>query len=280
MPTEIVLTSEVLRAFSAHLRRAEKSPATVEKYARGARMLAAWLGGPLTREAALAWKETLTAGHTAAGANGLLAALNSLVEFLSRPEMKVKLFRVQRRIFAARERELTRSDLDRLLQAADRLGKARLRLVMQTLFATGIRVSELRFITVGAVARGRAEIRLKGKTRTILIPTQLCRLLSQYAGAHGVNSGPVFVTRGGRPLDRSNIWTEMKHLCTRAGVAPDKVFPHNLRRLFARVYYRRTPNLAELADLMGHSNVNTTRIYTASTGAEFRRRLDALGLVT
>lgn len=280
MPTEIVLTAEVLRAFSAHLLRAEKSPATVEKYERGARMLAAWLEGPLTREAALGWKAALAAGRTAAGANGLLAAMNSLAEFLHRPEMKVKLFRIQRRLFAARERELTRPDLDRLLQTADRLGKARLRLVMQTLFATGIRVSELRFITVGAAARGRAEIRLKGKTRTILIPTQLCRLLSQYAGTHGVGSGPVFVTRGGLPLDRSNIWTEMKRLCTRAGVAPDKVFPHNLRRLFARVYYRRTPNLAELADLMGHSNVNTTRIYTASTGAEFRRRLDALGLVT
>jgi integrase len=274
------IREEHIRGYRRQLECQEKSPATVAKYTRGARAFADWLGeSTLTKEAVIAYKEQLAGRHTAAGGNGALAAVNGLLNFLGRPNLKVKPFKVQRGAFLSPERELGRAEFDRLLQAAERRGKSRLALVMQTIFATGIRVSELRFITVETATCGRAEIRLKGKTRTIILPTKLRQKLKHYAREKGVESGPIFVTRGGKPLDRSNIWHEMKRLCALAKVSAKKVFPHNLRHLFARTYFKKSPNLAELADLLGHSDVNTTRIYTATSGAEYQKRLDALGLV-
>lgn len=274
------LTGETIAEFGLYLYRQEKSEATIEKYTRYARSFAAFLGGdPPARDGVIAFKAHIGASYTAAGANGMLAAVNSLLSFLGMAELRVRLFRTQRRLFAAREKELSRPELERLIIHAQSRGKERLVLLLRTLFATGIRVSELRFITVEALACGRADIRLKGKTRTIFLPAKLCRLLERYARRRGIAAGAVFVSRHGNPLDRSNIWREMKALCARANVPATKVFPHSLRHLFARTYYGKMRDLVELAGLMGHSDVNTTRIYAASSGAECRKRLESLCLI-
>lgn len=275
------VTRAQVSEFEAQLRREEKSAATIEKYVRYANAFLRFLGGrPLTKESAIAYKEWVSASYTACGANGMLAAVNSFFAFLKRADCRLRPLKVQRGLFLPPERELTRSDLERLLHAAQSQGKLRIALVMQTIFATGIRVGELRFITVEAARRARADVRFKGKTRTVFLTEKICGKLLKYAKQNGVLNGPVFVSAGKRPLDRSNIWAEMKRLCRGANVEEERVFPHNLRHLFARTYYESIPNLAELADLMGHSDVNTTRIYTATTGAELQKRLDRLNLVT
>ena len=271
------ITTDCLREFAAALVRAEKSPATVVKYTRYAAKFARFLGNqPLAKERVLDFKNQLAQNYTAAGANGMLAAVNSLLIFLGVPELRVSLLRVQARIVGVAERELNRAELSRLLNAAQ---NPRLYWVMQTLFATGCRVGELRYITVEALRLGCVEVRLKNKTRVVILTRELCRRLLAYAKSVGIRSGSVFVTRSGKPLDRTNIWAEMKRLCAAAKVDPAKVFPHNLRHLFARSYYQKHPNLADLAAILGHSDVNTTRIYTAATPDEFRRKLDKLKLV-
>lgn len=272
--------SDLVSAYAAHLRQEEKSPATIEKYSRYAKRFLRFAGeGPLSKDKAIAYKEHVSARYSAAGANGMLAAINGLFAFLNRPELRVRPLKVQRRHFVPREKELNRGDMDRLLKEARRRGKRRLEMIIQTLFATGIRVSELRYITVDAMRSGRAEIHLKGKVRTIFLPDKLCQRLRAYAAERRIASGPVFITRSGRPVDRSNIWGEMKRLCRGASVAAAKVYPHNLRHLFARIYYRKIPDLVELAGIMGHSDINTTRMYAASSDAECRKRLNALHLV-
>lgn len=268
-----------LQNFAAHLRREEKSPGTVEKYLRDGAAFAAHMGGaPVTKDAVAAWRDGLAArGYAPATVNSMVASVNALLRFLGWEDRRVKALRLQRRVFRDQSRELTREEYGRLLAAAGE--KPRLALLMETICSTGIRVSEARYITVEAARDGRAEIALKGKIRVILLPGKLCRKLLKYAGKQKIASGEIFLTRSGKGLTRRQIWAEMKALCAKAGVERSKVFPHNLRHLFARMFYRVTRDIAKLSDVLGHSSMETTRIYLISTGAEHAQALDRLGLV-
>ena len=279
MKTQI--TESVLRIYTRHLLTEEKSAATVEKYLRDVRAFARWLDGrSISKERTAAWKGALVSrGYAPATVNAMLSALNSLLEFLGLQECRVKFLKVQRRLFRDAHRELTKEEYRRLLKAARTLGRERLELLVETLGSTGIRVSEVPYITAEAVQQGKAEIALKGKIRTILLPGKLCRKLQKYAKQQKIASGAIFRTGSGRELGRRQIWAELKGLCKHAGVEPGKVFPHNLRHLFATVFYRTCRDLAKLADLLGHSSIETTRIYLVASGAEHRRELDRLGLV-
>lgn len=229
--------------------------------------------------------ETLTlvlrvpTSHAPATVNSILAAVNGFFRFMGWKDIAVKLLKIQKALFCDERRELTRAEYARLVSAAQKVGNERLSLVMQTICATGTRVSELRFITVEAVTTGRAEICNKGKRRTVFLPGRLRRLLRKYLQKQKKTAGAVFTTRTGRPLDRSNIWRDMKALCESAGVEPGKVFPHNLRHLFARTFYSMEKDLSRLADILGHSSVNTTRIYTAESGLVHARQVERMGLV-
>ena len=274
------ISKETLAAFAAWLRAGEKSAATIEKYRREAARFAVWLdGGTVDKAAASAYKDRLAEERSPSGVNGAVAALNRLFDFLGTPECVLKAVKVQRQIFRDESKELTQSEYRRLLAAARGRRNERLLLVMEAICSTGIRVSELRFFTVEAVRLGRVEVTNKGKTRTVFLPGKLQKVLLKYAKSHSIVSGPVFVTRSGRPLDRSNIWHDMKALCREAGVAESKVFPHNLRHLFARTFYGLEKDIVRLADILGHSSVNTTRIYTMETGATHRRLLERMRLV-
>ena len=227
----------------------------------------------------LTWKAQLTAQYAPATVNAMLAGLNRFFDFAGRPECRVKVLRLQRRSFREAERELDRGEYRALVRTARTLGRERLALVMETICATGIRVGEMPFITVEAACRGRTDVALKGKVRTIFLPDRLCRRLLQYARKQKIASGEIFLTGGGKRLSRTQIWAEMKRLCCAAGVAADKVFPHNLRHLFARTFYRACQDVVKLADILGHSSIETTRIYLLTTGAEHLRRLERLGLL-
>ena len=279
---EQFLTEERLAAYGERLRAEGRSPGTIENYLRHARAFAAWLDGrAVTRELAAAWREQLAArGYAPVTVNAMLAAVNGLFRFLGREECRVKFLKIQRRLFREAGRELERPEYHRLLEAARSRGQARLALLMETICATGIRVSEVRYITVEAARRGRAEISLKGKVRTILLPGKLCRKLLKYAGKNKTVSGEIFLTKNGKGLSRRQIWAELKRLCKYAGVAPSKVFPHNLRHLFATVFYRACKDIARLADVLGHSSMETTRLYLMTSGAEHARQLERLGLVS
>ena len=275
------ITEETLAAFARQLGEEERSPATLEKYLREVRQFAAFLGGrEVTRDLAAAWREELSARQSPATVNGKLTALDRLLAFLGWEDCRVKHLRVQRQLFRDSARELSREEYARLVETARRLGRGRLSLLMETICATGIRVSEVRYITAEAVREGRTEIALKGKIRTILLPGKLCRKLEKYARQKKITSGELFLTRSGRPMSRKQIWAEMKGVCRAAGVAPSKVFPHNLRHLFARCFYRVSRDVAKLADELGHSSIETTRIYLISTGAEHARTLDQLRLIS
>ena len=227
------------------------------------------------------WKAHLVQQRQAPSTiNTALAALNGLFRFLGWEDCRAKFLKVQRRIFRAPERELTRAEYARLLAAAKNSGDARLALLMESICATGIRVSEVKYLTVEAAQCGRAEIALKGKIRTILLPAKLCRKLLKYAKKQKIAHGEIFLTTGGKGMDRRQIWSAMKRLCRKAGVAPSKVFPHNLRHLFATAYYRVYRDIVKLADMLGHSSIETTRIYLVESGAEHQRQLDRLGLIT
>ena len=275
------ITEETLAAFARQLGEEERSPATLEKYLREVRQFAAFLGGrEVTRELAAAWREELSARQSPATVNGKLTALDRLLASLGWEDCRVKHLRVQRQLFRDSARELSREEYARLVETARRLGRGRLSLLMETICATGIRVSEVRYITAEAVREGRTEIALKGKIRTILLPGKLCRKLEKYARQKKITSGELFLTRSGRPMSRKQIWAEMKGVCRAAGVAPSKVFPHNLRHLFAQCFYRVSRDVAKLADVLGHSSIETTRIYLISTGAEHARTLDQLRLIS
>ncbi len=276
------ISKHELAAFAACLQREERSSGTVEKYRRDAAAFAAWLGCcELTRETAARWRDhLLREGYAPATINSMLSAVNALFRFLGREDCKIKFLRVQRKAFREQSRELTRTEYQKLLDTAAGQGQERLRLLMETICATGIRVSEVQYITVEAAQRGRAEIRLKGKIRTILLPAKLCRKLLKYARKQKIASGEIFLTRGGKPVSRRQIWREMKMLCEKAGVESSKVFPHNLRHLFAATFYKVCRDIVKLADVLGHSSINTTRIYLMTTGAEHARQLEKLGLVT
>ena len=279
-PTGHILPAAHVQRYAAYLREQERAPATIQKYVRDLTALLDYLDGqPLTKAALIGWKEHLTACHAPTTVNSMLAALNGFLNFMGWRECAVKLLKIQKSLFCDEHRELTRAEYARLVSAAQRRDNERLSLVMQTICATGTRVSELRFITVEAVTTGRAEICNKGKRRTVFLPDKLRRLLKKYLQGQKKTAGAVFTTRTGKPLDRSNIWRDMKALCESAGVEPGKVFPHNLRHLFARTYYSIEKDLSRLADILGHSSVNTTSIYTVESGSVHLRQMERMGLV-
>lgn len=272
--------SSGIDAFEHQLVEDEKSRRTVEKYLRDVRAFARYIGNRRAeREDVLAYKEQIGESHTAASANSMLAALNAFFRFCNRPELCVRQFKVQRQAFCPAEKELTKEEYRRLVRCAAERKNERLALILQTVCGTGIRVGELSCITVEAVRRGKATVACKGKTRTVFLIPALQKKLQRYIARRRIASGAVFVTASGRPIDRCNVWKEMKALSVQAGVAPEKVFPHNLRHLFARTFYAMEKDIAKLADILGHSSINTTRIYIITTGEEHRRRMEHMHLI-
>ncbi len=273
------LSTEQIKEFASYLCREEKSTATQEKYLRDVQTFSVYANGnEITKELVVAWKKQLVAdGYAVRSINSMLASINSLLDFLGLPNCKVKNIRTQRQTYCAEDKELTKAEYLRLLTVSKK--NEQLNLVIQTICGTGIRVSELRYFTVEAIRQGEVTVDCKNKTRTILVPGKLKNILLNYAKRQGLTTGAIFVTRTGKPLNRSNIWSAMKKLCEAAGVKPSKVFPHNLRKLFARTFYGIEKDIAKLADILGHSSINTTRIYIMTTGIEHRRKIDRLGLV-
>lgn len=267
-----------ITGYAAHLAEEERAAATIEKYVRGAERFLLWLGErELNKELVIRWKATLNGAP--ASINGAITAVNSLLAYLGHGEWKVRLVKTQRRIYRAQEKNLSREEFERLVRTAEARGRQRLARAIETLAATGIRVSELRFITVESLEAREVTIRNKGKLRTILLTADLSRKLKDYCRRAGIRQGEIFVTRSGRSLARTQLWAEMKRLCKAAGVEPTKVFPHNFRHLFAVVHYRLHRDVVKLADLLGHSSVNTTRIYLIDTGDEHLRQLEAMRMV-
>ena len=277
-----VLTDEIIQTYAGFLREQERSEATIEKYLRDVRAFAHWLAGrPVTKECATRWRDHLLARQLSpVTVNTKLSAVNGLLRFLGWEECRVKFLKVQRRVFRDPARELKQDDYYTLVAAARRQGREWLALAMEIMGGAGLRVSELRYITVEAVRVGRADVALKGKIRTILLPGKLTRKLQKFAEKQKIASGAIFRTGDGAPLTRFQIWRAMKSLCKEAGVEPSRVFPHNLRHLFATAFYRVTHDIVKLADVLGHSSVNTTRIYLMTTGEEHARCLERLGLVS
>ena len=276
-----ILTSEAIECFKKYLREEEKSENTVQKYLRDVRAFAVYSGGAaVTKKSVIAYKnKLLSENYAVRSINSMLASLNSLFAFLGWTDCRVKSIKLQRQIYCSEEKELTKAEYMRLVNTAKQKGNERLNLILQTICSTGIRVSELQYITVEAVKCGEAIVSLKGKTRTIFIVRELQKKLLRYASEQKIQTGSIFVTRTGKPISRTNIWREMKSLCESAGVNPQKVFPHNLRHLFARVFYSIEKDIAKLADILGHSSINTTRIYIISTGTEHRRRMEHMRLI-
>ena len=278
MEKHIVL--EQLSCFARQLQEDERSASTIENYLRHIRAFAAWAGErPVTKDLAAAWKEYLVAQYRPGTVNTMLVSLNRFFGFLGWHDCQVKTLRIQRRLFREESKELSREEYGRLVSAAQASGRERLVLLLETICSTGIRVSEVKYITVEALKLGKAEISLKGKIRTILLPNKLCRKLLKYAKKQKTVSGEVFLTRNGTSLSRKQIWAEMKSVCERARVAASKVFPHNLRHLFARMFYKVCRDVAKLADVLGHSSIETTRIYLISTGVEHAHTLERLRLI-
>ena len=274
------ITNELIKKFRRYLIEEEKAAATVEKYIRDINVFADWLGEKeLDKETVLIYKENLTQNYAPASVNSVLSSLNSFFTFNEWYNLRVKNLKIQKQIFANKDNELNKEEYERLLTAAKSKGNEQLYFLMQTICATGIRVSELRYVTVESLKAQKAQINLKGKMRVVLLPKELCKMLLKYSKEQKVTSGSVFVSRNGKPLDRSNIWKMMKALCESAGIARAKVFPHNLRHLFARTFYSIQKDIVRLADILGHSSVNTTRIYTMETGETHRRQIQKLGLL-
>ena len=273
------LSVRIIREYANYLCREEKSAATQEKYLRDVKVFSIYTAsGEITKELVIAWKKQLIeSGYAVRSINSMLASVNSLLDFLGLSNCKVKNIRTQRQTYCTEDKELTKAEYLRLLAASKR--NEQLNLVIQTICGTGIRVSELRYFTVEAVRCGEVIVDCKNKTRTILVPGKLKNILLNYAKKHGITAGAIFVTRSGKPLDRSNIWSAMKKLCEIAGVKPSKVFPHNLRKLFARTFYGIEKDIAKLADILGHSSINTTRIYIITTGNEHQKQLENMRLI-
>ena len=276
------ISENLIEIFRMKLLEDEKSTATIDKYMKDVRAFFKAAEGTdgVDKELAVAYKESLSERYAPASVNSMLAAMNCFFKKMGWYDCTVKLIKIQKDSFRAQEREMSKAEYYRLLKAAKAAKKERLYLVMETICSTGIRVSELRFITAEALGKGQAKVSLKGKTRTVLLPAALTKKLKKYAGRKKIRSGSVFITRNGKPLDRSNICHEMKALCAAARVPASKVFPHNLRHLFACTYYKVQKDLSHLADILGHSNINTTRIYTLVSGKTQMKRIESLGLVT
>lgn len=275
-----ILTEKEIFEFRNYLRESEKSDNTIEKYLRDVRVFKRFANSEITKEVVLHYKQhLLNSEYTARSVNSMLASLNALFTFLGWVDCKAKSIKLQRQIYCSEEKELTKAEYLRLVNTAKQNSNIRLWLILQTICGTGIRVSELKFITVENVKRGEAVVSLKGKTRTVFIVSELKRKLLRYAKEQKITQGSIFITRTGKPMNRTNIWREMKKLCESANVNPAKVFPHNLRHLFARTFYRIEKDIAKLADILGHTSINTTRIYIVSTGNEHRRCIENMHLV-
>ncbi|MCM1364106.1 MAG: site-specific integrase [Faecalibacterium sp.] len=275
------ITVENIKAFHRFLIEEEKSSATIEKYMRDIRAFTLFISDEeITKDRVIAYKNMLIEnGYAPKSINSMLASLNSLFSFLGWLDLKVKAIKLQRQIYCSEDKELTKAEYTRLVNTAKQKGNERLCLLLQTICGTGMRVSELQFITVEAVKAGMAAVSLKGKIRTVFIVKELKKKLLRYAAEQGIKTGCIFITRTGKPMSRTNIWREMKALCKEANVNPSKVFPHNLRHLFARTFYALERDIAKLADILGHSSIDTTRIYIITTGNEHRRRMENMRLV-
>ena len=281
MKKKLQLTEREFDQFEDYLRHDEREESTIEAYLRSLTRFAEWADGrAVTKELAMEWKTALSeSGYRPISVNAMLAAVNKFFTCMGREDCKVKYLKLQRQMFRKSEKDLSKEEYQRLVQAAHEKGDLRMELILETICATGIRVGELKYITVEAVRAGVAEIALKGKIRTILLPHRLCRKLQKYAKKQKNASGKIFLTQDGLPVSRQYVWTRMKALCEPAGVERTKVFPHNLRSLFARSFYGSCHDVVRLADVLGHSSIETTRIYLMSTGKEYLRQLDKLGLV-
>lgn len=276
----MTINNTIIAKFKNYLIEEEKSASTVDKYVREVTKFAQKAGDEeVTKAKLLDYKTALCESCSPSGVNGAIASLNAFFDFVQCPNLKLKSVKIQRKIFANKEKELTKDEYERLVRAARKKKNKRLFYIMQTICATGIRVSELRFVTVEAVKSGSVQINLKGKIRRILLPRGLVKMLKQYIKEEKIKKGPVFVTKSGKPQDRSNIWSDMKKLCKSAGVDKAKVFPHNLRHLFARTFYSIQKDIVRLADILGHSSISTTRIYTMESGDIHLKQIEKLGLI-
>ena len=276
-----IITESIISSFKIYLQNEEKSANTIEKYMRDVKAFAVYANSlDVTKEMVISYKNKLiTDNYAVRSINSMIASLNSLFVFVGWNDLKVKSIKLQRQIYCPEEKELTKAEYLRLVNTAKQKGNERLNLLIQTICGTGIRVSELQYITVEAVKCGEAIVSLKGKTRSVFIVRELKKKLLRYAAEQGIKSGAIFVTRSGKAMSRTNIWREMKNLCEQADVNPDKVFPHNLRHLFARTFYGIEKDIAKLADILGHSSINTTRIYIITTGNEHRQRMESMRLI-
>lgn len=276
-----LLTEKHIKSFINHLRMEEKSKNTIEKYARDVNTFATFLNGKaVCKEIVIEYKQILIAdGYAVSSINSMLAALNSLFDYLGWIECKVNAIKIQRQIYCPENKELSKAEYLRLVGAAERNHNHRLNMILQTICGTGIRISELQFITVEAVKSGTVEVACKGKNRVVFIVKKLKKKLLRYAAERHIKAGAIFITKSGKPINRTNVWREMKALCKQARVNPDKVFPHNLRHLFARTFYMLEKDIAKLADILGHSSINTTRIYIISTGYEHLKCMENMRLV-
>ena len=273
-----IITQPLLSAFHQHLRDSERASATIEKYLRDVTAFSLYIGdSAITKESLIDYKQHLQDSYAPASVNSMLSALNHFFTWCGW-ELHVRALKIQHKLFRDEEKELSKEEYLRLLDAAWNKSE-RLWLLIQTIGSTGIRVSELQYITVEAAKKGRTDIQCKGKTRTILLPLDLRKELIRYAKLHGIKNGPIFLTKTGRVMNRSNIWRALKSLCEAAGVLASKVFPHNLRHLFATTFYEAAKDIARLADVLGHSSINTTRIYITTSGQTHSRIIEGLGLI-
>lgn len=280
MNQENTITSKLLEDFEKHLQNEEKSTATQDKYMRDIRRFYAFLHGrTIDKQLVIEYKRALGGEYAIASANSMLAAVNAFLRFAGMHNLCVKQFKTQRKAYCDESKELTKAEYLRLVETAQREHNERLSLVIQTICGTGIRISELRYVTIEAVHKGEAVVSCKGKTRIVFFVPALRKKLLKYAKKQKIKNGMIFVTKTGKPLDRSNVWKEMKNLCKEADVPPEKVFPHNLRHLFARTFYGIEKDIVKLADILGHSNINTTRIYTITTYEEHKRRMERMRLI-
>lgn len=277
---ENIITNELINNFKIYLYEEERSENTIEKYMRDIRFFREWLQDRcVDKSVVIEYKKELCKRYAVKSVNSILSSLNAFFVFMGWYDLKVKTLKIQRRIFADKSKELSKAEYERLLAAAKDKKNERLYYLMQTIASTGLRVSEIKYVTVGAVNKGQAIINCKGKIRQIFLPKKLCQMLKEYIKSRNIKSGAVFVSKKGGPLDRSNIWKMLKALCEAAGVSKDKVFPHNFRHLFARTFYSLQKDIVRLADILGHSSVETTRIYTMESGTEHIRQLQKLGLL-
>lgn len=280
MRKEFLLTERLLKKYIEYLVEQEKSESTIKAYKREMFSLQMFMGdNTITKERLIHYKTILSEKYTPSTCNVTIAALNSFFRFCGRTDLFLKPLKIQKNIYESTDKELTKKEYDKLVKAATIAGDERTSLAIQTICATGIRVSELQYITVEALRNGQAHVSNKGKNRVVFIPRSLSTLLKKYVINHNITSGPIFITRNNKPLNRSNLWKQMKQLCDIAGINPKKVYPHNLRHLFAKTYYTQNKDISRLADILGHSNINTTRIYTRESGAVHARQIEGLGLV-